>query len=37
MMYKRTDLTLSMFYASSADADGNKEAAAARGKGGSNP
>lgn len=26
MMYKRTDLTLSMFYASSADADGNKVA-----------
>ncbi len=26
MMYQRTDLTLSMFYASSADADGNKVA-----------
>lgn len=26
MMFKRTDLTLSMFYASSADADGNKVA-----------
>lgn len=26
MMYQRTDLTLSMFYASSADAEGNKVA-----------
>ena len=26
MMYKRTDLTLSMFYASSVDAEGNKVA-----------
>ena len=26
MMYQRTDLTLSIFYASSADADGNKVA-----------